>query len=115
MHESLRLYDTSLAILAQETEALDNEEEERLAELCQKRAAVMEEAWQKRAGCDPALILGRLKTIQKAQSALAAKAKMQTETLRLALKNSKQESNRLAGYGKAVGNGQTMSMLRKEG
>ncbi len=115
MHESLRLYDASLALLDKEKEAIDNKEEERLQELFQKRAALMEEAWQKRDGCPSSLLAERLRAIQKAQEALTAKARMQTETLRLELKNSRQESTRLTGYGKMLGNGQNRSLLRKEG
>lgn len=115
MHESLRLYDACLTILDQEAEALDNEDEERLQELCDNRAQLLEEAWRKRDGCEPALLMERLETIRKAQDSLTAKARMQAETLRLALKNNRQESTRLAGYGKTLGSGQNVSLLRKEG
>ena len=115
MHESLRLYDVSLSILEQEIQALDNEDEELLTELCGKRAALMEEAWEKRAGCPADLLLERLKMIQEVQGTLAAKARMQTETLRLDLQHNRKESTRLTAYGKALGHGQNMYMLRKEG
>lgn len=115
MHESLRLYDACLTILDQEAEALDNEDEERLQELCEQRARLMEEAWKKRDGCEPSLLMERLESIGKAQDSLAANARTHSETLRLALKDSRQESTRLTGYGKALGSGQTMSLLRKEG
>jgi len=115
MHESLRLYDASLVILAEETEAIENEEEERLPELSQKRKALMEEAWAKRAGCPAPLLIEKLEVIRNAQNKLAAKATMQMETLRLSLKNSRKESTRLAGYGRTLGGGQNMSLLHKEG
>ena len=115
MHESLHLYATCLTILGQEAEALDNEDEDRLEELCQKRTLLMEEAWKKRDGCDPALLAGHLTTIQVAQGELAAKTRMRTETLRITLQNSRKESTRLAGYGKAIGNGQSPPSLYKEG
>ena len=115
MHESLRLYDASLILLNQEAQAIENEEEERLPELCEKRMALMEEAWQKRAGCDSGLLIERLQVIHKAQADLVAKARAQTGALRLSLKNSRQESTRLAGYGKAIGSGQNIPFLCKEG
>ena len=115
MHESLRLYDASLEILAREAEALEHEDEERLLELCQKRAGFMEEAWAKREGCPEELLRERLEAIKKAQETVAAQVQMRNETLRLELKNSRQETTRLAGYGKMLGNGQNMSLLRKEG
>lgn len=115
MHESLRLYDMCLALLDQEAEALENENEELLEELCRKRVTLMEDAWEKRDGCDPVLLLERLENIRSAQKELTAQTRMQTETLRMTLQNSRKESSRLAGYGKAVGNGQNASLLRKEG
>ncbi len=115
MHEALRLYDASLDILAQETEALENADEELLLALCKKRAELMEEAWSKRSGCPVEPLRERLEALRKAQESAIARTRMQSETLRLELKNSRQESTRLAGYGKALGNGQNMSLLRKEG
>lgn len=115
MHESLRLYDACLTILDQEAEALDNEDDERLQELCAHRAQLMEQAWQKREGCENSLLLERLEAIQKAQDSLLSRTRMQTETVRLALKNNRQESTRLVGYGKTLGSGQNRSLLRKEG
>ncbi len=115
MHESLRLYDTCLTILDQEAEALDNEDDERLQELCERRARLLERAWEKREGCENALLEERLRAIQKAQDSLAARTRMQAETLRMSLKNSRQESTRLTGYGKTLGSGQSPSFLRKEG
>ena len=115
MHESLRLYDAALEVLAGEMDALENEDEERLLELSGKRAALVEEAWEKREGCPSAPILERLNTLREAQVSLTAKASAQAETLRLSLKDSRQESTRLAGYGKALGSRQSMSLLHKEG
>ena len=115
MHESLRLYAACLTLISQETQALDNEDEARLEELCSERIALMEKAWEKREGCDPALLAEQLKAIQYAQEELTAKTRMRTETLRMTLQNSRKESTRLAGYGKIVGNGQNQSLLRKEG
>lgn len=115
MHESLRLYDASLALLAEEAEALESENEDRLLELSQKRLALMKEAWEKRAGCSVPLLLERLEAIRKAQDTLAVKAKTQMETLRLTLQNSRKETTRLAGYGKTLGSGQGVSLLYKEG
>lgn len=115
MHESLRLYDASLAMIAEETEALENEQEDRLLELSQKRKALMEEAWAKRAECPAPFLLEKLEVIRNAQNKLAAQASMQMETLRLSLKNSRKETTRLAGYGKTLGGGQNMSLLHKEG
>lgn len=115
MHESLRLYDTSMAVLAEETEALENEQEDLLPELSRKRKTLMEEAWAKRAGCPAPLLLEKLEAIRNAQTKLAAQASMQMETLRLSLKSSRKESSRLAGYGRTLGGGQNMSLLHKEG
>lgn len=115
MHEALRLYDASIAILAQEAEALESEDAERLMELCQNRARLMDEAWSKRAGCPADSLLERLEVIRKAQETIIFQTKTQTETLRLDLKNNRQESTRLAGYGRMLGNGQNMSLLYKEG
>ncbi len=115
MHESLRLYDACLTILDQEAEALDSEDDERLQELCAKRARLLEQAWEKRDGCARDLLRERLEAIKKAQDSLIARTRAQTETVRLALKKNRQESTRLAGYGKALGGGQSMSLLRKEG
>jgi hypothetical protein len=115
MHASLRLYDDCLTILGQESEALENEDEERLRELCEKRARLMEEAWRKKDGCETALLRERLDALRQAQDSLIARTRMQTQTLRLALENNRRESNRLAGYGKAVGCGQNAFLLRKEG
>ena len=115
MHEALRLYDASLEILAQETEALENKDEGRLLELCEKRTEIMEEAWSKRAGCPDELLRERLNALLKGQECVTTRTRMQSEALRLELKNSRQESTRLAGYGKALGNEQNMILLRKEG
>lgn len=115
MHESLRLYDASLSVLAEETAAIENEEEERLPELFAKRAALMEEAWKKRAGCDPLLLLEKLQAIQEAQSKISLRANTELETLRLALQNSRRENTRLAGYGKVVAHRQSAIFMSKEG
>ncbi|MDL2210515.1 hypothetical protein LJC26_06900 [Desulfovibrio sp. OttesenSCG-928-O18] len=115
MHECLRLYETSLGILRQEEEAIEREDEERLLELCAKRAALMEEAWEKRAGCDPLLVLEKLEAIQREQARLSSKATAQQETLRLALQSSRRENTRLAGYGKVVGHRQNALIVSKEG
>lgn len=115
MHESLRLYDASLAILEQELQALDGGDEELQTDLCEKRVQIMGEAWVKRAGCPVTLLLERLNAIHEAQETLAAKTRGQTETLRLELRNSRKESTRLNGYGKVLGNRQDMRIVRKEG
>lgn len=115
MHESLRLYDASLEIINQEREALDAENDERLAELCEKRMTCMREAWEKRAGCDPLAILERLEAIQRAQALLARQAREQTEILRMALQNSRKENTRLSGYGKVVNRRQSALIVSKEG
>jgi len=115
MHESLHLYSECLTLIGQEAEALDNEDEDRLEELYQRRVHLMEEAWKKKDGCDPALLSKKLKAIQSAQEELTAKTRMRTETLRMTLQNSRKESTRLTGYGKAMGNGQNLSSLYKEG
>lgn len=115
MHDSLRVYDACLAMIAMETEALENEDEERLLELSQNRAALMNEAWGKRAGCSSALLLERLEAIRKAQRTLEEKTEQRTETLRIALKSTSKESTRLAGYGRALGDGMNLSLLYKSG
>ena len=115
MHESLRLYDASLRILAQETAAIENEEEDTLPELCEKRMALMEEAWEKRAGCDPVLLLEKLEAIREAQASLTCRANTEVESLRLALQDSRRENIRLAGYGKVVANRQSAIFMSKEG
>lgn len=115
MHVSLRLYDASLSILAEEAAAIENEQEERLPDLCAKRMALMEEAWEKRAGCDPLLLLEKLQAIQEAQSKMTIRANTEMETLRLALQNSRRENNRLAGYGKVVAHRQSAIFMSKEG
>lgn len=115
MHESLRLYDTALSILTSEMEALDQEDDDLLAELFEKRAQVMAEAWKKRSGCGERLLLEKLESILKAQNELTQKANMQKETLRLSLQNSKKQGDRLAGYGKVVSNRDTAFTMIKEG
>lgn len=115
MHECLRLYETSLELLRREEEAVEREDEERLQELCEKRAALMKEAWEKRAGCDPLLVLEKLEAIRQAQTKLSAKANAQRETLRLALQSSRRENTRLAGYGKVVSHRQNALIVSKEG
>lgn len=115
MHESLRLYDASLAMITQENEALDAQDEERLQDLCEKRTAYMREAWEKRSGCDPLAILERLESIRKAQALLTQRAQVETESLRAALQNSRRESTRLAGYGKVVNHRQSALIVSKEG
>lgn len=115
MHESLRLYDTALLILAQETEALEKEDDDLLAELFEKRVGTMAEAWEKRSGCDKLALLGKLESIQKAHDDLAQKANMQRETLRLSLQSSKKQGTRLAGYGRVVSNRDTAFTIIKAG
>ena len=115
MHESLRLYDASLALIAEERNAIDAEDEERLGELCEKRTAYMEKAWEKRAGCDPAAILERLEAIRNDQMLLTRRAQDETEIIRMALQNSRKENTRLAGYGKVVNRRQSAFIVSKEG
>lgn len=115
MHESLRLYDTALSILTREMEALDQEDDDLLAQLFDQRAQVVAEAWEKRSGCSERLLLEKLKSILKAQNELTQKANMQRETLRLSLQNSKKQGNRLAAYGKVVSNRDTAFTMVKEG
>ena len=112
MHDSLLLYDASLNLLAQEEEAFDSEDEERLLELGEKRSALMREAWEKRAGCGAQPLLDRLELIRKSQETLTAKARARQETLRLSLQSSRKENSRLAGYGRVVGSGQTALLVR---
>lgn len=115
MHESLRLYDTALLLLTREAEALDKEDDDLLAELFEKRAQVMAEAWEKRSGCDKSALLDKLESIQKAHNDLTQKTNMQRETLRLSLQSSKKQGTRLAGYGKAVSNRDTAFTMIKAG
>lgn len=115
MHESLRLYDASLALLNQEREAVDAQDAERLAELCEKRKAYMEEAWEKRAGCDPDAIRQKLEAILDAQITLTRRTREEADILRMALQNSRKENTRLAGYGKVVNNRQNALIVSKEG
>ena len=115
MHESLRLYDASLALLNQEREAVDAKNEERLVELCEKRKAYMEEAWEKRAGCDPDALRQKLETILEAQRSLTRRTQEESEILRMALQNSRKENTRLAGYGKVVNRRQNALIVSKEG
>lgn len=115
MHESLRLYDASLEILAQEAEALEREDTERLLELCEQRMALMTEAWEKRTGCDTALLTERLEAIQKALPLLTSKASTQKESLRMILQSSRRENMRLAGYSKALKSMQNAVIVSKAG
>lgn len=115
MHESLRLYDAALAILAEETAALENQNEERLPEMSEQRMLLLEEAWEKRAGCPASFLLERLQTLQKAQSNLTAKAETRREDLREKLKKSRKESVRLTGYGNSLKSGQNITLLCKQG
>ena len=115
MHESLRLYDAALELVAEEAKALDHEEEERLEELFEARTSLMEEAWRKRDGCAPELLAQKLEAVRLAQSLLARKATIARDTLRLALQSSRKESGRLAGYGRVTQTGQSALILSKEG
>lgn len=115
MHESLRLYDASLALLNQEREAVDAGDEERLVALCEKRRAYMEEAWEKRSGCDAVALRRKLEAILSAQVALTRRTQEQTDILRMALQSSRKENTRLAGYGKVVNHRQNALIVSKEG
>lgn len=115
MHACLRLYDAVLDLLERETEALDQEDEARLPELCEKRTALMAQAWESRAGCSAPLLREKLEAVRAAQALLTAKAAMQRDTLRLALQSSRRENTRLAGYGKVVASRQNALIVSKEG
>lgn len=115
MHESLRLCDASLEVLAEEVVALENNDEEKLIALCEKRAAMMQRAWDVREGCDPSLLCDRLEAIRIAQSTLADSVSRQMEVLRPLLKNKSRQSSCLSGYGKVLGGGLGGSVLYKEG
>ena len=115
MHESLCLYDTCLTLLDQERQALEAGEEEHLAELCEKRRTYLEEAWEKRAGCDPEQIQQKLEAILKAQAALTHRAQEEADILRMTLQNSRRENTRLNGYGKVVTRRQSALIVSKEG
>ena len=115
MHESLRLYDAALGLIAKESEALDIEDEEQLDDLCRARVVLMEEAWRKRNGCDPVLLMQKLESIRQAQQTVMRKARIASNTLRLALQSSRKESGRLSGYGKLVNAGQRALIISKEG
>ena len=115
MHDSLRLYDLSLAMIGQEIEALESEDDDRLMGLCEARMEYMQEAWDKRAGCDPGALLKRLEAIRKAQRILADKTRDVTDAMRVALQNSRRENARLAGYGKVISHRQSALIVSKEG
>ncbi|GHV53354.1 hypothetical protein FACS1894206_03880 [Deltaproteobacteria bacterium] len=115
LHESLRLYDASLTVLSQEAEAIDREDEDLLCALSKKRAALMEEAWNKRAGCSAALLRERLERIDAAQIKLQNKVRMQVDSLRISLQYSHKQGNRLAGYGNAVKFRQNALLVSREG
>lgn len=115
MHESLRLYDTALQLMAKESEALEKEDDDLLAGIFKERVHAMAEAWEKREGCDKTKLLEKLGGILKIQDELMQKAHLQRESLRLTLQNSKREGSRLAGYGKAVSNRDTAFTIVREG
>ncbi len=102
MHECLRLYDSALALVRQEAEAIEHGEEELLESLLRERETLMEEAWRKRAGCDPDLVAERLSAIRLAQEAAGRMARINRDNLRLALQSSRRESDRLSGYGRVT-------------
>jgi hypothetical protein len=105
MHESLRLLDEAAAIAVGEIRALDAQDEERLQKLCDRRAALINEAWERREGCDPARLADALGAIRKIQQSLTAQAKSRSLDLQDALRDSKQESTRINGYRRVTAQG----------
>lgn len=105
MHESLRLLGDALEIARQELQALDAEDEERLQELCEQRATLMNAAWAGREGCDPLLLVKALTAIQDVQRSLTILAEARSQELGDLLKDSRQESQRISGYRRATAQG----------
>lgn len=105
MHESLRLLDEAADLAKQEIRALDTEDEALLQELCDQRAALINEAWEKRQGCDPARLADALTAVQHIQQSLTAHAKARSLELQDALKDSRQESTRINGYRRVTAQG----------
>ena len=115
MHESLLLLAEALVLTGQEQEALAEENEERLYELCERRTALLARAWEQREGCDTAALVTALQAIQQAQDKLNITAQVISDEMREALQQSREQSTRLSGYHKVVARQQSSLLLSTRG
>ncbi len=102
MHESLRLLDEALAISKKEAAALEAADDALLERLCGQRAALLQEAWEKREGCDPLHMSEALMALQEIQRTLRVRTQSLADEISAELKASRKESTRIKGYHKTV-------------
>lgn len=74
MHPALALLEEVTALLGAEEEALAQEDLERVEELSSRRAAVLNDVWQMRQGCDETVLHDALAAVLQMNKTLTAKA-----------------------------------------
>jgi len=74
MHASTRLLDEVLDLIRSEVAALSAEDVDRAEELSARRSMLLEQAWERREGCDEPTLRAHLLRVQAAQTGLVTAA-----------------------------------------
>ena len=101
MHSSLVLLDRVMGMAEHELVLLELDDAEGLTESVQERERMVGEAWAGRADCDEVALLKRLIALRDFQSKLDSIATSRYEEIRDRLKERKQASRAIGGYGGA--------------
>lgn len=96
-----QLFDEALRIGARELDALRAGDVDLASELCEQRAALMEQGWARREN-DLGEVRSRLIALRDLQEQLFAEGSALKQEIKDRLNQSKQQMRRMRGYGQAV-------------